>query len=237
MKKRILITGSSRGIGLKTAEILSENNQYEVVMHAKTLNESLKSIAKKLKSNCLCFDVSNTKECKQIINEDIGKNGPFYGVVLNAGITQDSTFAALDEYGWKSVIDVNLNGFFNVLNPVIMPMVREKKGGRIIVMTSIAGIIGNRGQSNYAASKAGLIGATKSLAIELASRAITVNCIAPGLIQTDMIKHAPVDEIIKLIPAKSIGKPEDVAFLVKFLMSDEARYITKQVIGVNGGLC
>ena len=159
-------------------------------------------------------------------------------MILNAGITRDNTFAGLEEIEWKSVIDTNLNSFYNVLNPVLMPMIRAKSPARIIVMSSVSGIMGNRGQSNYAASKAGLIAAAKSLAIELASRKITVNCIAPGLIDTAMTDLGELkDEIIKQIPARRIGEADEVAALAEFLLSGDASYITRQVIGVNGGLC
>jgi 3-oxoacyl-[acyl-carrier protein] reductase len=134
------------------------------------------------------------------------------------------------------VLKTNLDGFYNVLNPLIMPLVRRRKPGRIVTMASVSGLIGNRGQVNYSAAKAGIIGATKALALELAKREITVNCVAPGLIETDMINEAPVEEALKLIPARRIGKPEEVAALVSFLMADDAAYITRQVISVNGGL-
>lgn len=227
---KVLITGSSRGIG-KAIAISLVNSGYEVVLHAKTKNENILNLADELKCEYLYFDVSNTKECKEVLQDM-----EFYGVILNAGIAKDGTFAALNFNEWNDVLQTNLYSFYNVLNPLIMPMVR-KKDGRIVVISSVSGIIGNRGQSNYSASKAGLIGAAKSLAIELASRNITVNVVAPGLIQTDMInENLPLDEIKKLIPARRVGKPSDVSGIVKFLLSSEASYITKQVIGVNGGL-
>jgi 3-oxoacyl-[acyl-carrier protein] reductase len=135
-------------------------------------------------------------------------------------------------------VHTNLDGFYNVLHPVVMPMIRERAPRRIVCITSVSGIMGNRGQVNYSASKAGLIGAAKALAIELAKRKITVNCVAPGLIETDMIdEHVPVDEILKAIPMQRLGQPEEVAAAVDFLMSDDAAYITRQVLSVNGGLC
>lgn len=234
--KKVLITGSSRGIGLGIAKEL-HNKGYEVILHARTQNENLLQIQKELNVKALYFDVCDTKQCQKALENVFEEENALWGVVLNAGITDDNTFVALEEENWKKVIDTNLNSFYNVLKPILMPMVRKKQG-RIIVMSSVSGIIGNRGQSNYSASKAGLIGAAKSLAIELASRNITVNVIAPGLIETQMSEEIPfLDEIIKIIPAKRSGKVYEVASLVNFLMSEEASYITKQVIGVNGGLC
>lgn len=236
MCKKVFITGSSRGIGRQIAIDLKQSG-YDVVLHGRNKSEELVSLANELKSEYLCFDVANIEVSKQILNEYVEKNGSFYGIILNAGVTNDATFAALGKNDWINVINTNLNSFYSVLNPLIMPMVR-KKIGRIIVMSSVSGVIGNRGQSNYAASKAGLIGAAKSLAIELASRNITVNVIAPGVIKTDMTKDLEhMEEILKTIPAKRIGDVKEVSSLVEFLLSENASYITKQVIGVNGGLC
>ena len=242
MDKRVLITGSSSGIGKACALRLARSG-YEVVLHGRNA-ANLESVADEIAKfngiapKILKFDVSDTASAKQILQDDIGANGVYYGVILNAGITRDNTFAGLEEDDWKSVIDTNLNSFYNVLNPVLLPMIRAKKPARIIVMSSVSGIMGNRGQSNYAASKAGLIAAAKSLAIELASRKITVNCIAPGLIDTAMTDLGELkDEIIKQIPARRIGEADEVAALAEFLLSQNAAYITRQVIGVNGGLC
>lgn len=229
--KRVLITGASRGIGAAIARKLA--GKYELFLHGKSDSEHLTHLTNELKAHKLAFDVSDTKACSEIL-EQFNENA-FWGVVLNAGITKDNTFAALESDEWKSVIETNLNSFYNVLKPLIMPMARAK-AGRIVVMSSVSGVIGNRGQSNYAASKAGLIAAAKSLALELASRNICVNVIAPGLIDTDMAKQAPKDLFLNLIPAKRIGKAEEVAGLAEFLLSNEASYITRQVIGVNGGL-
>ncbi|MDA3062905.1 MULTISPECIES: 3-oxoacyl-ACP reductase FabG [unclassified Campylobacter] len=241
MNKRVLITGSSAGIGKACALRLAKAG-YEVVLHGRNL-VNLQAVADEIckfsakKPEILIFDVADTEGAKEILTKDL-QNGVYYGVILNAGITRDNTFAGFEEIEWKSVIDTNLNSFYNVLNPVLMPMIRAKKPARIIVMSSVSGIMGNRGQSNYAASKAGLIAAAKSLAIELASRKITVNCIAPGLIDTAMTDLGELkDEIIKQIPARRIGEADEVAALAEFLLSENASYITRQVIGVNGGLC
>lgn len=239
MKKRVLITGSSRGIGANIALYLNELG-YEVILHASSKSKALEDMKQQIpNAKALIFDVSDTKKAKEILSKDIEENGVYYGVILNAGITRDNTFVGLSEEDFKQVIDVNLNSFFNILNPCLMPMIRAKKPARIIAMSSVSGIIGNRGQTNYSASKAGLIGACKALAVELASRKITVNCIAPGFIKTDMTNNEGFleDEIIKAIPSKRAGQPEDISPLVGFLLSDGASYITRQVIGVNGGLC
>ena len=181
------------------------------------------------------FNLTDRKNCREVLEKDISENGAYYGVVLSSGICKDTAFPAMTEDYWDKVIDVNLNGFYNVLQPIVMPMCRKRKG-RIITIASVSGIIGNRGQVNYSASKGGLIAASKALAVELASRNITVNSVAPGLIETEMIKDAPLDMILPSIPMKRVGKPEEVAATVLFLLSDGAAYITRQVISVNGGL-
>lgn len=239
MSKRVLITGSSRGIGASIARRLA--NEYEVVLHARSKSDELLKMASELGAKFMTFDVADTAAAKEAIEADMEANGIYYGVVLNAGITRDNTFVGLSDEEWFDVIDVNLNGFYNVLRPALMPMIRARKPARIVTLSSVSGVIGNRGQVNYSASKAGIIGASKALAVELASRGITVNCVAPGLIKTDMSEEILnsdfLDEVLKAIPAKRAGEADEVAGLVKFLLSDEAGYITRQVIGVNGGLC
>ncbi|CUU70206.1 3-oxoacyl-[acyl-carrier-protein] reductase [Campylobacter hyointestinalis] len=229
---KVFISGSSRGIGAAIARRVVKSG-FEVVLHGRKESEALLSLSKELKSPFICFDVADTNGAKKELEKF---TEPFFGVVLNAGIADDGAFPALSEESWKNVINTNLNSFYNILNPLIMSMARAKKG-RIVTISSVSGILGNRGQSNYSAAKAGLIGASKSLAIELASRNITVNVVAPGLIMTDMIdENLPLDEIKKMIPANRFGSPMEVAGIVNFLLSDEASYITRQVIGVNGGM-
>ena len=234
-----MITGSSRGIGASIARRLA--GEYEVVLHARSKSDELLKMASELGAKFMTFDVADTAAAKEAIEADMEANGVYYGVILNAGITRDNTFVGLSDEEWFDVIDVNLNGFYNVLRPALMPMIRARKPARIVTLSSVSGVIGNRGQVNYSASKAGIIGASKALAVELASRGITVNCVAPGLIKTDMSEEILnsdfLDEVLKAIPAKRAGEADEVSGLVKFLLSGEASYITRQVIGVNGGLC
>lgn len=240
MEKQVLITGSSRGIGKASALYLAKNG-YNIVLHCNKNMEKALEVQKEIEdcgvsARILQFNVKDRGECKKILTEDIERNGIYYGVVLNAGIARDNVFPAMEDDEWDDVIGTNLGGFYNVLKPVVMPMIQNRIKGRIIAMSSISGLSGNRGQVNYSASKAGIIGAVKALSLELAKRGITVNCIAPGVIETDMIKDLPVDEMKKLIPMKRAGKPEEVASLVNYLMSEDSSYITGQVISVNGGL-
>lgn len=186
-------------------------------------------------SNCQCGD---TEQCCQKLEAEVEAHGAFYGVVSNAGITRDDAFPNLTAENWHQVINTNLNSFYNVVQPLVMPMIRLRSGGRIIVMSSVSGIDGNRGQTNYAASKAGLIAAAKSLALELGKRNITVNAVAPGLIDTEMtqLDDTVLGEAMKMIPLRRMGTVAEVAGLVSYLMSDEAAYVTRQVISINGGL-
>ncbi|WP_031491557.1 3-oxoacyl-ACP reductase FabG [Succinivibrio dextrinosolvens] len=241
-KKRVLITGAGRGIGKAIATQLGKDG-FEVVLHYRKSADGVNEAIKSIKENngtaySLCFDVCDRENTQKILDEDIEKNGPYYGVVCNAGITADAAFPMMSSGDWDNVIDTNLTGFFNVVHPCIMPMIAAHKGGRIIAISSVSGIIGNRGQVNYSASKAGLIGAVKALAVEVGKRNITVNAIAPGLIETDMaeLNETVKKEILKLIPLKRMGQVQEVASLASFLMSDNASYITRQVISIDGGM-
>lgn len=237
--KKVLVTGSSGGIGRAIALAVAQAG-YEVVAHynnGKEKAESLKAEIESLGGKCslLQFNISDRADCTSKLEKWSEENGAFWGIVLNAGIARDDVFPALTDEKWDNVIHTNLDGFYNVLKPLVMPLCRKKRG-RIITIASVSGIIGNRGQVNYSASKAGIIGATKALATELASRKITVNCIAPGLIETDMVKELPLEQMLSTIPMGRAGKPEEVASLAVYLLGEGAGYITRQVISVNGGL-
>ncbi|MGR9088065.1 MAG: 3-oxoacyl-ACP reductase FabG [Gammaproteobacteria bacterium] len=241
MNKTVLVTGSSRGIGRATALYLAEQG-FDIVVHYRSQREQAEQVAAEIErlnrsARILPFDISARGECAKRLSLDIERNGAYYGVVCNAGITADNAFPSLTGEDWDSVIHTNLDGFYNVLHPVIMPMVRRRKPGRIVTLASVSGLMGNRGQVNYSAAKAGIIGATKALALELAKREITVNCVAPGLIDTEMVEGLPLEDIKKMIPARRLGLAREVAAAVAFLMSEEAGYITRQVLSVNGGLC
>lgn len=242
MSNTVLITGSSRGIGKAIALALAAAG-WDIVVHCRHRIEEANEVAHAIRAmgrtaRVLQFDVSQREQTAHILTADIEQHGAYYGVVLNAGLTRDNAFPALSFDDWDQVLRTNLDGFYHVLHPIIMPMIRRRAAGRIVCVTSVSGLIGNRGQVNYSASKAGLIGASKALAVELAKRKITVNCVAPGLIDTDILdEHVPIEEILKAIPAHRMGTPEEVAHAVRFLMDEQAGYITRQVIAVNGGLC
>ena len=236
----VLVTGSSRGIGKAIALRLARDG-YDVVLHCRSQRGEADAVAREIESmgraaRVLQFDIGDRAATAAALEADIEQHGCYYGVVCNAGVARDNAFPAMSGEDWDIVLQTNLDGFYNVLNPLIMPMVQRRKPGRIVTLASVSGLIGNRGQVNYSAAKAGIIGATKALALELAKRAITVNCVAPGLIETDMTSEVPMEEALKMIPARRIGKPEEVAAAVSFLIGDEAGYITRQVISVNGGL-
>ena len=239
MSKSVLITGSSRGIGRETALYLAKSG-FDIVLHCvKGVEkaEEVKKLTEDLGRNAriLQFDVSNREQAKKILTEDIEKNGVYYGVVVNAGITADNPFPAMEDDEWDRVINTNLNGFYNTLRPIILPMIQARKG-RIVALSSVSGLTGNRGQINYSASKAGIIGAVKSLSREVAKRNITVNCVAPGVIETDMIENIPLEFVKEAIPMRRVGTAKEVASAINYLMSEDASYITGQVISVNGGM-
>lgn len=239
MEKQVLVTGSSGGIGGSIVRVLAKAG-YRVTACYRGHEERVLALQAGIREeggSCelLRFDIADRKGTEEALNGWLEDHGAPWGVVCNAGICRDNVFPAMDGDDWDQVLHTNLDGFYNVVHPLVMPMCRKRKG-RIVVMSSISGIVGNRGQVNYSASKAGLIGASKALAAELASRSITVNCIAPGIIDTEMLKGLPMEELLKLVPMKRLGKPEEVAALVLFLLSEEAGYITRQVISVNGGM-
>ncbi len=240
-QKTILVTGSSRGIGKAIALRLAAEG-YDLVVHCRSRlaeAEGVRDEIMQMGRQCrvLSFDLAERDAAKDSLSADVEAHGAYYGVVCNAGLARDNAFPLLTGEDWDQVLRSNLDGFYNVLSPLIMPMIQRRQSGRIVTLSSVSGLIGNRGQVNYSAAKAGIIGATKALALELAKRKITVNCVAPGLIETDMLEGLPLDETIAAIPARRMGRPQEVAALVAFLMSEDAAYITRQVISVNGGLC
>ena len=240
MSRFVLVTGASRGIGRAIAIQLAQDG-FDIVIHCRSNVEKAQETADQIKelgreSRILSFDISNRAQCKEFIEKDMLENGAYYGVVCNAGICKDTPFPAMEGEQWDAVIDTNLNGFYNVLQPIIMPMVRKRIGGRIVTLSSVSGVIGNRGQVNYSAAKSGIIGATKALAMEMAKRKITVNCVAPGIIDTEMSEGLDPEIVKQIVPMRRSGTVEEVSHAVSFLFSDKASYITRQVISVNGGM-
>ncbi|AOY01449.1 3-ketoacyl-ACP reductase FabG2 [Jeongeupia sp. USM3] len=241
LKHTVLVTGASRGIGRAIATRLAADG-YDLILHCRSRRDQADALAADLASQygttarVLQFDVADRAACRAALEFELDEHGAPYGVVCNAGIAADAAFPAMTESDWDGVVHTNLDGFYNVLHPLVMPMVQTRKPGRIVTLSSVSGLIGNRGQVNYSAAKAGIIGATKALALELAKRKITVNCVAPGLIDTDMVSDEVREHALKAIPAQRMGRPEEVAATVAFLLSADAAYITRQVISVNGGL-
>lgn len=240
MSRTVLVTGSSRGIGKATALRLARDG-FDVVVHCRSRVAEAEAVREEIarlgrQARVLQFDISDRKTCEQVLLEDIGAHGCYYGVVLNAGIARDNAFPSLSDEDWDQVLHSNLDGFYNVLKPLTLPMVQRRAPGRIVTLSSVSGLVGNRGQVNYSAAKGGIIAATKALALELAKREITVNCVAPGLIATEMTEGLDEAELKSMIPLRRFGKAEEVAALISFLMGEDAAYITRQVISVNGGL-
>lgn len=238
--KRVLITGSSRGIG-KAIALEAARRGYDPVIHCCGNRAAAEATAREVQAlgatgTVLQFDCADREATREAIEADIAANGCYYGVICNAGVADDNPFPVLEPDQWDRVLRTDLDGLYNVLKPVVMPMISGRIRGRIITLSSISGVVGNRGQVNYSAAKAGIVGATKALAVELAKRQITVNSIAPGIIDTEMTQNLPVDEVKRAIPMRRFGKAEEVAALACFLLSEEAGYITRQVISINGGM-
>jgi len=242
MTRSVLVTGASKGIGRAIALRLAQDG-FQIAVHFNRDREGAGQTLAHIQAaggsaRLLGFDVSDRAVTRAALEQDMQVHGAYYGVVSNAGITRDAAFPALTDSEWDSVIHTNLDSFYNVIQPCVMPMIGLRQGGRIVTLSSVSGIAGNRGQVNYSAAKAGIIGATKALAIELAKRKITVNCIAPGLVDTGMEGLEPhvVEEALKIVPMKRMGAAEEVAGLASYLMSDIAGYVTRQVISINGGM-
>ncbi|WP_374371288.1 3-oxoacyl-ACP reductase FabG [Dongia sp.] len=240
MTRSILVTGASKGIGRAIALKLAQDGFAIIAHYGRDAAGADATRAAILEAGgtarLLSFDLTDRAACREILERDMEANGPYWGIVLNAGIARDAAFPAMSDEEWDSVLDTDLGGFYNVLRPTVMPMVTARQGGRIVTISSVSGIMGNRGQVNYSAAKAGIIGATKALAIELAKRQITVNCVAPGIIETQMTEALPIEELNKMIPMRRIGQPDDVAHAVSYLCSEGAGYVTRQVLSVNGGM-
>jgi 3-oxoacyl-[acyl-carrier protein] reductase len=240
MLRQVLVTGASKGIGRAVALQLAKDGFIIAVHYRGDKNGALQTLQTIQESGgqgrLLQFDISARNQCRQVIEADIEENGAYYGVVSNAGISCDTVFPAMTGEEWDSVVHTNLDGFYNILHPCIMPMIQLHKGGRIITLASVSGITGNHGQTNYSAAKAGIIGATKALALEVAKRKITVNCVAPGLVDTGMVDETVKQHALPLVPLRRMGQPQEVAGLVSYLMSDIAAYVTRQVISINGGM-
>lgn len=238
--RQVLVTGASGRLGRAIALRLAQDG-FHATAHCHRKVDEARAVCAAISAaggsaDWIAFGVADREAAQRQLEARVAAQGPFYGIVCNAGITRDGAFPALSGEDWDQVLSVGLDGFFNVVHPLILPMIKTRKGGRIVCISSVSGVVGNRGQVNYSAAKAGLIGAAKALAVEVASRGITVNCVAPGLIESEMVDETVLERALQAIPMDRVGQPEDVAAAVAFLCSDGANYITRQVLGVNGGL-
>ena len=238
--RRVLVTGATGPLGAAIARELARAG-FQVTVHGRSRVEAARELCREIteaggQADWLCFDVTDRAQARACLEARVAEAGPYYGIVCNAGITRDGAFPALSDEDWDRVLATTLDGFFNVVHPLTLPMIRLRRGGRIVCIASVSGVMGHRGQVNYSAAKAGLIGAAKALAVELASRAITVNAVAPGLIASELLQDLSLEQALLAVPMQRVGQPEEVAALVGFLCSDAAGYITRQVIGINGGM-
>ncbi|MDO9228051.1 MAG: 3-oxoacyl-ACP reductase FabG [Syntrophales bacterium] len=238
-QKIAVVTGGSRGIGRAIAVELAAHG-YQIVITYKTNDEAAAETLRLIReaggsAEAVKFDVGNAAEAEGAINDLLGRLERIDVLVNNAGVTADGLFLIMPRRDWNAVIDTTLHGFYNMTKPVLRKMLRRKSGS-IVSLSSVSALVGNRGQANYAAAKAGLIAASRVLSSEVARLGIRVNVVAPGLVHTDMIRDAPQENIKQMIPMGRIGRPEEVARVVRFLCSDDASYITGQVISVNGGM-